>query len=328
MLPYIWLFGPKQPGLLTVRGPRYAALRWHALHYASAVFEGIRIYQTVQGGRAIFRLRDHLARFLRSAELLRVRPIGLTLEQLERACVEVARRDPTATYLRPIAFRGEGLRVNPNDSPVRAAILAETWGAYLTTGRHNDGVRVMLSTRPLINPRSLPSEAKSSARYAANQLAKAEALEQGYGEALMPSWEDDGIGEGTGMNFMLVMRDGEIVTPHVQAGILPGLTRATIMTIVPAVLGNHWQVTERHVDFYELRRAQQAFFTGTAVEVDPVTWIQDAPIGDGFAGNETLALRAAYLDIVQGANLQYAHWLTEVPAPAPTAGQPNQPVSS
>lgn len=316
-----WLWGPKQPrGGIAEIGPKYQHLYEHMVHYASLAFDSERAYRAHgTPGRYIFRLDDHTVRLLASAELFSIGPHDLTVEVIARACVEVLARNPDHTYLRPMIYRGEGLGIDPAKSPVRAAVISAPWGKYLSTGLHNDGVKAMLTDWCRPRADQYPVRAKGSAGYAVGQMLKVRAVESGYAEAILRAPDRDYLGEATGMNIMLVLPDDTIVTPDASAGILLGITRATVIEIAATVLGDRWRVIERPVRIEELRDAREIFFTGTATEITPVTWIDDQEVGPGQAGDVTLALQRTYLDIVLGKNQAYAHWLTYVPDRAAVA---------
>ena len=198
----------------------------HGLHYGMAIFEGIRAF-TTPSGTAIFRLDEHIERFMNSAKIYRMN-IGYSAKELAQACVEVVRNNPAKEcYIRPIAFTGYGeMGLNPLTSKISVAIASWEWGAYLgdTTKK---GVRVTISSWVRIDARAMPVQAKSAANYANSALAKMQALTSGYDEAILLNTEGK-VAEGPGENIFRV-KDGILSTPPASSGILRGITRDTVI---------------------------------------------------------------------------------------------------
>jgi branched-chain amino acid aminotransferase len=275
----------------------------HALHYGTAVFEGIRVYESASGPAA-FRLGDHLDRLLRSAKLYSM-PCPWSREELDAACRElVARLGYSSCYLRPILFRGAGsMAVSPLAAPVEAAIAAWEWGAYLGEDGKRRGVRAKVSSWRRIGGDALLPAAKASGHYLNSALAKMETEAAGYEEGILLD-QRGFLSEGTGEN-VFVVEQGVISTPALTASILPGITRATVIELA-SDLG--YEVRVRDVSRGELTLAEEVFVTGTAAELTPVREVDDVAVGDGRPGPVTLRLQALLEDVFRGGVELYAHW--------------------
>jgi branched-chain amino acid aminotransferase len=283
----------------------------HALHYGSAVFEGIRAYETKGHGTVIFRLRDHLKRFAESARVYRLDlPHGL--EELHAACREVVRANGLASaYLRPIAYRGYGsLGVGAIDRcPTEVSIAAFRWGAYLGAEAMEMGANVMVSSWRRVAPDTLPALAKASGNYLSGQLMTAEARRLGFDEAL--ALDAYGyLSEGAGENVFLV-RDGVLHTPPVASGILLGLTRHTVIALA-GELGV--PVREELLPREALYVADEVFLTGTAAEITPVRAVDGLPVGAGRRGPLTARLQEAFFGLFDGRTPDRWGWLEPVGA--------------
>lgn len=274
----------------------------HALHYGTAVFEGIRCYETADGP-AVFRLTDHMRRFERSARMLYM-DLGYTVGELVEAVKETIRgNELPACYVRPIAFRGYGfMGVDPMSSPVNVSIAVWPWDSYLGEKALVHGVEVGISSWRQRSVNAVPPSIKSSASYLNSGFAKIEANRHGYEEALMLN-EAGHVCEGTGEN-VFVVRDGVVSTPPASDGILEGITRDSIMRIAED-LG--YKVLEESLVRTDLYAADEIFMTGTAAEVVPVRAVDGHVIGD--AGPVTLELQRTYFDVVRGQNGGYPEWL-------------------
>jgi branched-chain amino acid aminotransferase len=286
----------------------------HGLHYGTGVFEGIRCYET-ERGPAVFRLREHLDRLMRSAELYYM-PVPHDIEQLRTATHElIARNGLRECYIRPIVFRGYGqMGLNPLEAPVDVAIGVWEWGAYLGEEGKRSGIRAKVSSWRRISSDSLIPHAKASGQYLNSVLAKVESLKAGYEEAIL--LDDHGyVCEGTGEN-VYVVRDGEIATPGQHNSILDGITRRSLIQIA-GDLG--YTVVERSVSRAELYLADEVFLSGTAAELVPVREVDDHAIGAGEPGEITRVLQNAYEDAIRGRSERYREWLDIVDVPAPKA---------
>jgi len=289
----------------------------HVLHYASSVFEGIRAYDTAEGP-AVFRLPEHIDRLMFSARVYRME-VPYTAEQIKQACVEtIARNGLRECYVRPLIYRGyENIGVNPIGNPIDVAIAAYPWGQYLGPDALTKGVAVKVSSWQRFAPNTLPAMAKASANYMNSQLAKMEAIVDGYQESI--ALDASGfVSEGSGQNVFAVLR-GELLTPPLHNSILAGITRDTVMTLARE-LG--YTVRETTLPREMLYAADELFFSGTAVEISPIGSIDRIAIGNGGRGPVTKALQDAYFAAVRGQNPRHKAWLTLVPGARKGAEQP------
>ena len=279
----------------------------HVLHYGSAVFEGIKCYNS-ENGPAIFRLEDHIKRLFISGEKYGL-VIPYTVNELTKACVEiVAVNDFENCYIRPIAFYGyDTLGVHPKDCPVEVAIASFFWGAYLGEDGVQNGVNITVSPWKRISLEAFPTSAKASGQYLNSMLAVQDARERGYDEALLLN-QNGNIAEGSGQNIFIV-KDNKVITNGENASILMGITRETIIQLSKD-MGIEVQIIDITKEM--LLNADEAFFTGTASEITPIASIDDVPFGDGTPGQITLQLKEEYLNIIHGRDSQYNHWLTLV----------------
>ena len=276
----------------------------HGLHYGTGVFEGIRAYRTHDGNSAVFRLKEHVERLFRSAEMLRI-AIPYNLGEVEKRIVEtVGKNRLKECYIRPLVwygFRELGLRAS--GLPVNVMVAAWEWGKYLGKG----GVRTKISTWIRNNPNSFPSEAKIFGGYVNSVLAVEEAKAGGYDEAIFLD-QRGFVSEGPGENLFIV-KDARLLTPPLEASILPGITRDTVITLARAA-GR--EVIETDITRNQLYNAEEAFFTGTAAEVTPICEVDDRKIGNGETGPITEWVQREYLAVVKGRRQQHKHWLTYV----------------
>jgi branched-chain amino acid aminotransferase len=283
----------------------------HVAHYASSVFEGIRAYDSPRGP-AIFRLEEHLDRLMHSAKIYRME-LPFTRERIREVCIEaVAINDLKECYLRPLIYRGyENLGVNPFGSPVEVAVAAFPWGKYLGEDALNKGVAVKISSWWRFAPNTLPAMAKASANYMNSQLMKMEALVDGYAEAIALDVHGF-VSEGSGQNVFAVIK-GELVTPPLTSSILAGITRDSVI-VLAREMGH--RVREEVLPREMLYVADELFFTGTAVEINPITSVDRITVGSGERGPVTKALQEAFFGIVRGTAPDRHGWLTLVPQPA------------
>jgi branched-chain amino acid aminotransferase len=272
----------------------------HGLHYGTGVFEGIRCYDTPQGP-SVFRLRDHLDRFANSAKLLYMQ-LPYSADELRAVCKElICTNGLPSCYLRPLAFYGYGeLGVAARDNPVEVVIMSWPWGTYLGDDGLKNGIRAKVSSWQRIGPNVIPHVAKATGVYLNSMLAVTEANNGGYEEAIMLT-QDGYVADGSGENIFVV-RDGVLYTPDLSAGILPGLTRDTIIQIAQD-LGH--TVVEKNLIRSDLHIADELFMCGTAAEVTPISEIDDIVIG---VGPVTKEIQKAYLDTVNGVNDRWAQW--------------------
>jgi branched-chain amino acid aminotransferase len=274
----------------------------HALHYGTGVFEGIRCYQTARGP-ALFRARDHFERLTRSAKIFLMH-IPYSVDELVTATHELIRaNDLRSCYVRPIAFRGFGeMGVNPTNNPVDVTIAVWPWGAYLGDEALKRGVRMTVSSWRRHESNAIPTQAKATGAYINSAMAKVEAVRTGFDEAIMLNAQGF-VSEATGENLFVVL-DGELFTPPLGAGPLPGITRSSVMSIA-ADLG--MSVSERQISRGDLYVADEIFCTGTAAEVTPVREVDGRVVGD--PGPITQTLQQKYFAIIKGEDEKYFDWL-------------------
>jgi branched-chain amino acid aminotransferase len=277
----------------------------HVVHYASALFEGIRCYATPQGP-AVFRLREHIQRLEDSCKVYRM-PIGYSVDELIEACLETVRvNEFKECYLRPIIFRGYGsFGVNPFANPVEVYIASWTWGKYLGQEAIEEGVDVCVASWARMHPNSLPATAKSAANYMNSQLIKMEAITNGFVEGIALDTSGN-VSEGSGENLFIV-RNGVLYTPPLGSAILTGITRDSVMKLAHK-LG--YEVVERVIPRAELYVADEVFFTGTAAEITPIRSIDRIKVGTGKRGQVTATLQDEFFAITSGEKEAPGDWLT------------------
>jgi branched-chain amino acid aminotransferase len=277
----------------------------HGLHYGSGVFEGIRTYAAVDGP-AVFRLTDHIQRLLDSAKLLMMQ-VPYSRDELVEACkVTVRENKLESCYVRPLVYLGYGeIGLNPLPCPVNVSIAVWPWGAYLGEESLEAGVRVKVSSWRRMDPNVNPVAAKGTGIYINSSLAKVEAVQSGYDEAIMLNTLGH-VAECTGENIFIV-KDGILVTPPLSSGALGGFTRDSIMTIAR---DSGVPVEERNLLRHDLYLADEAFLTGTAAEVVPIREVDGRIIGP--RGPITKQLQGTYLDAVRGKVERYKDWLEYV----------------
>jgi branched-chain amino acid aminotransferase len=298
---WIWLDGAFVPW-----GEANVHVLTHTLHYGLGVFEGIRCYRSDDGRSAVFRLREHNRRLYESAHIL-----GLTIpydvKELDAACVETVRRNGLEEcYIRPLVFLGDGEMGLAADNPVRVAIAAWRWGAYLGDDGQSKGIRAKTSSFHRFHSNTLMSKAKTVGNYVNSILASHEARTGGYQEALMLDTQGF-VAEGSGENIFIV-RDGVVRTPGGHS-ILPGITRESVIQLLR---DQGVDVREERMTRDEIYIADEAFLTGTAVEITPVRELDDRKIGKGTPGPITAGLQKAFFDVVRGRNDRHRNWLTFV----------------
>ncbi|ACM93536.1 branched-chain amino acid aminotransferase [Nautilia profundicola AmH] len=279
----------------------------HTLHYGNGVFEGTRAYQT-EDGLAIFRLQDHTKRLLNSAKIVKI-DVPFSQEELEEVQLELLRKNDFKqnVYIRPLIFLGYGkMGLYHIGAPVHVAIAAWEWGAYLGEEGLENGIRVKVSSITRNPVKSTFGKAKAVANYLNSQMAKYEAIEAGYEEALM--LDDEGfIAEGSGECFFIV-RDGVLITPP-NDNSLESITQATVLELARE---RDIPVERRRITRDEVYIADEAFFTGTAAEVTPIREVDGRIIGNGKRGEITKELQEAYFDVVYGRDKSYKHYLTYI----------------
>ena len=275
----------------------------HTLHYGTGVFEGVRAYKTANGA-AVFRLLEHTERLFNAAEKLNIK-IPYSLDEVMNAQCEVLNENKLHEgYIRPIIYLGnEGLGLRAKDLSVNVAIAAWEWPSYMSPEAKKEGISIVKSSYSQYeNP--LHSGNKIIGTYFQNTMALHEAIDQGADEALMMD-VNGYISEGSGENIFIV-KDGIISTPTTKH-CLNGITRQSVIKIA-SDLG--YQVVEKDITYDELVSADEAFFTGTAVEITPIRKVDKTIIGNGERGIVSEKLQEVFTQIVSGNNTSYKDWLT------------------
>ena len=297
---FIWM-----DGKLTPWNEANVHILTHTLHYGNGVFEGTRAYMTDRG-LAIFRLRDHTKRLLNSAKITRITP-PYSIKELEDAQLEVLRVNDfkSNVYLRPLIYLGYGIMgLYHVNAPVKTAIAAWEWGSYLGDEGLENGIRVKISSFTRNPVSSTMGKAKAAANYLNSQLAKYEAMDAGYEEALLLD-EDGFVAEGSGECFFIV-RDGVLISPPNDTS-LESITQNTVLMLAKDA---NIPIERRRITRDEVYIADEAFFTGTAAEVTPIKDVDNYIIGDGKRGEMTKQLQEAYFDVVYGRNNKHRDLLT------------------
>lgn len=279
----------------------------HALHYGSSVFEGIRAYDT-PNGTAIFRLKEHIQRLFDSAKIYWME-MPFDKAAIEQACCDiVTKNDMKSAYLRPLAFIGNvGLGVLPKSDKVEVMIGALPWGAYLGDDALANGVDVMVSSWSRLAPNTIPTGAKAGGNYLSSQLIAREARRNGYVEGI--ALDVNGyISEGSGENLFII-KNGVMYTSPTTSGILPGITRDSIMTLARE-LG--YIIREESLQREALYLADEIFMCGTAAEITPVSSVDRMQIGEGRRGPITEAIQKAFFGLFNGETEDKWGWLTPV----------------
>ncbi len=280
----------------------------HALHYGTACFGGIRAYWNEPAQQLyIFRLEDHIKRFLSSASLLLMQ-VPYSAQQLSQAIVELLRREGQQSdmYVRPLAYKADHkIGVLLHGLTDEVTIFATPFGRYVA---NEEGASVRVSSWRRVDDNAIPARGKIAGAYVNSSLVKSEALLDGYDEAIVLD-EHGHVSEGSAANIFMV-RNGELVTPPVSSNILEGITRRTIIDLAAAELGIN--AVEREIDRTELYVCEELFFCGTGVQVAAITAVDRRPVGAGVMGPVTTAIRDLYFDVVRGNVAHYRHWNTPV----------------
>jgi len=286
----------------------------HVVSYGSAVFEGIRCYDTKQGP-AIFRLREHMQRLINSAKIYRME-LPVSLQQFCDTATELVRVNKMgACYVKPMVMRGYGeVGVNPLTSPIDIYMACWLWGAYLGPDALSKGVDVGVSSWTRIAPNTLPAMSKAAANYMNSQLIRMEASFNGYAEGIALDTHGH-VSEGSGMNVFLV-HQGTLYTPPLATSILPGITRDAIVRIAEDL---NIPFKEAVIPREMLYIADEVFFVGTAVEVTPIRTVDKIQIGKGMAGPITRRIQEEFFALTSGNKPDRHNWLTPVNAPVAAA---------
>jgi len=274
-----------------------------ALHYGAAVFEGIRAYKTDKGP-AVFRLREHIARLIESAEIFGFRTLPYTADELIQAVKETVRANGfSECYVRPLMYLTGGAW-NLNIDAGKAAVMIAVWVVknYLGEEALAKGIRANISSYTRHHPNVSMTKAKIAGNYVNSILAKTESERLGFQEAIMLDPQGY-VGECTGENLFMVRR-GKIITPS-TAPVLEGITRHTIFTIAKE-LG--YDVLEQPISRDQLYIAEEVFVCGTAAECIGLSEIDFRKIGDGKTGPVTRAIQNVYHDLIRGKVAKYEEW--------------------
>jgi branched-chain amino acid aminotransferase len=279
----------------------------HSMHYGTAAFEGIRgNWNKEHKQTQLFRLREHFERLLNGCKALKI-DVGYTVEELCSQTVELVAKSGLKedVYVRPLAYKSsEALGVRLHNLEANYLSIVIPWGSYLDMDKCRCAVS---SWRRPSNNVALP-QAKITGQYINSALAKTEAIENGFDEAILLA-EDGHVSEGSGENIFLVA-DNKLVTPACYNSILMGITRDTIIQLAKKELDI--DTIERPIDRSELYTADEAFFTGTAAHIAPIAEIDHRLVGNGEVGKVTRKLQDIYFAVIRGDNPKYAKWCTPV----------------
>jgi branched-chain amino acid aminotransferase len=283
-------------------------LMTHAFSYGTGCFEGMRAYWN-ETNRQLYLLQavPHFQRLHRSARVLRM-SVDYSVEQLVEAAREILRRNKFEQdcFLRPNVFKsGEEIGVRLTGLSDCVTIHALPFGTYIDVDR---GLRCVVSSWRRISDQSIPARAKIAGSYVNSALAKSEALDAGFDEAIVLG-ADGHVSEGSAENLFIV-RDGVVYTPPVTDDILEGITRNCVIELLRKEVGI--TVVERAIDRTELYVCDEVLLCGTAAQVTPVVEIDRRRVGDGEIGDVTKRVQAAYFAAVRGDNPRYSHWLIPV----------------
>ncbi|MBI4315583.1 MAG: branched-chain amino acid transaminase [Chloroflexi bacterium] len=280
----------------------------HALNYGTAVFGGLRGYWNSDEQQLfVFRPLDHFRRFLQSAQLL-LMEFPYTAEQLADATMELLRTEDyhTDCYVRPLGFYGDELiGVRLHDLHPELSIVSVPFGRYVS---NEEGAHVTISSWRRVDDNSIPARGKIAGSYINSAFAKSDAERAGFDEALVLN-QDGHISEGSAENFFMI-RNGVVHTPPVTDNILEGITRRTVISLLREELG--LEVVERSIDRTEVYLADEAFFSGTGVQIAAIIKVDHRPLGSGKMGPVVSELRDLYFNVVRGKVQKYRHWCAPV----------------
>lgn len=300
---YLWIEGEIKP---------FADAKVHfltsSLHYGTALFEGIRAYNTAKGP-AVFRLKDHIKRLIKSAGLFGMGELPYSAEKLYDVTLELVRlNDMPECYIRPLVYISQGgWNLSVDDVKIDVGIAVWRWDNYLGEEALKRGIRANISSYPRHHPNIMMTKGKIAGNYGNSVLAKTESLRGGFDEAIMLDPAGN-VSECTGENLFLV-RDGIIYT-SMRTSILEGITRESIIKIAK---DKGYRVVEECISRDQLYIADEVFITGTAAEVVAIREIDYRKIGEGSMGPVCADLQKAYSEIIRGKNDHYSEWLDFLP---------------
>ena len=277
----------------------------HALHYSTAIFEGLRCYNTPNGS-AIFRLPEHVDRFFNSAKMYGMK-MRYSKKQISNAIIKTVKTSGLKEcYIRPLAYYGYGtMGLTPTLNKVDVSIACWKWKMGESKAGKFSGAKCKISKWIRIDSKSQPMQSKSAANYSNAALARVEALKNGYDEAIMLNNKGN-VAEGSAENIFVV-KNGVIKTPPLDADILNGITRDSVIQLIKK---EHMKLVEKNITVNELLKADEVFMTGTAAEVKSVTKIDKNAIGNGSVGEITKELQKSFMNIVMGKDKRFMRWLT------------------
>ena len=276
----------------------------HALHYSTSIFEGIRCYDTPEGS-AIFRLPEHVDRFFNSAKMYSMK-MPYSKKKISDAIVNTVKASKLKQcYIRPLAYYGYGtMGLTPTNNKVDVSISCWEWKMGESKAGKFSGAKCKISKWVRIDSKSQPMQAKSAANYSNAALARMEAINAGYDEAIMLNNKGH-VAEGSAENIFVV-KNGKVTTPPLDADILNGITRDSAIKLLKL---NKIKVIEKNLTINDLLKADEIFMTGTAAEVKSVTRVNKTKIGDGKIGEFTKELQDLFMNTVMGKNKKYHSWL-------------------
>ena len=281
----------------------------HALHYGTAVFEGVRgNWNENQDKMFVFRLREHYERLIRGCRIMMI-DIPYTVDDLCDITSKLLQNCGYTedVYIRPIAYKSEERVANLilHELESDFALIVVPFGSYIET---EGAIRCCTSSWRRMDDTNTPPRVKISGNYINSILAKTEARLAGFDEGILLN-KDGTVSEGTGENLFVVI-DGALYTPPIADNILTGITRDSVFQLASDRLGI--EVTERHIARSELYLADEVFLTGTAAHIVPVGHVDNRPVGNGSVGSTTAELQKLYGSVVKGEDPDYLHWCTVV----------------
>lgn len=280
----------------------------HALHYGTGAFGGLRGYWNDDDEQMyVFRPVDHFTRLLHSANIMRME-LTFTPQELTQILQNLLQTEGfhEDVYIRPIAYKStEMIGVRLHDVDDDFAMFAIPFGQYVA---NEEGAHVCFSSWDRIDDNAIPARGKITGAYANSALIKSDAVLAGYDEALVLN-RDGHLAEASAANVMIV-RDGQVITPPLNANILEGIVRKSLMHLLREELG--LEVVERNIDRTEIYIADEIFMCGTGVQIAAITRVEHRAIGSGKMGPITTQLRNLFFDIVRGKVAEYHHWVAPV----------------